>query len=229
MTKPAGDNYLAQIAAYAGMTSDQLGLVAPGDLTVWLAVVSMLGVSDPTMDTAFNKLFAELSARALRAVIVKAVAPTTIDISDAEVQVVGFVARPIIVPAGSVFRFQVSGILNTDASDSTTTWRIRIGGATLTGSVVGEWAASIGAVARSDAPFSLTADVKIIAIGAAGSAWGIVALTLDDPAQTAKPSIITAPVAVDLSADSVIELTAVSSSPTATWKAVTGTVVHLRP
>jgi len=126
-------------------------------------------------------------------------------IADTETQIAvkSFAANEL--KAGDHFRVTVRGLHTNTTTPTTGTYRIRIGSTTLTGNIPAALTYAYGATGRTDAPFEMAADVRIVTVGAGGTALGVI--TVNHATQAASGGAITSAVAVDTTGALLFELT----------------------
>lgn len=138
----------------------------------------------------------------------------TKSIANTETEVVGFTAQANNLKAGTVIRFQASGIQSNTTATSTSVHRIRIGPVTLTGPVVGSWSVAMGATARTNVPFYIIGQITILS---ATTAIATLSVRTDGLAYAAPTTTIIAPVTIATNADQRVQLTTISGAATTTW------------
>lgn len=123
-----------------------------------------------------------------------------------------------LMKAGTTFRIVASGVGTASTSTAGSTWRIRIGTTTLTGNIAASLTGT--SASGSNIPFSVTALVTVRTAGASGSALGSIVYNSNAATGNLNTTIavgqVTATVAVDTTAQKLVELTYISGVSTTT-------------
>jgi hypothetical protein len=150
---------------------------------------------------------------------------STAAITTSEVQIIGVTLPANYLKAGTTLKFEAHGVMSNSTTSSTFTVRIRIGAATLTGTIIGSGTFLGGTTARTNAPVQISGMVTVRTDGSSGTAIGNTQMSYT--AGTAGGTGTTATAAVDTTVIRVCELTAigVTGSPSITITNATVTVV----
>lgn len=143
----------------------------------------------------------------------------TASIANTETRVLGATIAANKLKAGDQIVFTIMGVETNTTDASTSVWRVRIGGVTLTGAIVASNSYTMGMSARTNTPFIARAIVTILTVGATGTALGQVMATLDNSSALIPPSGggLTAAVTIDTTAEREVEITVISGAATTTW------------
>lgn len=127
---------------------------------------------------------------------------------------------------GTVLRIQAWGVMTNTTTASTSTYRVRIGPTTLTGSIVASQAAPNVATARTNMPVAVMAMVTVQSVGSSGTAIGV-AFPVGGSASGVPGAGLTAAATVNTTVQNLVELTFVSgaASTSATFHSATIEVV----
>lgn len=152
-------------------------------------------------------------------------------IANTETRIVGDTIAANSLRVGDQLVFEVMGVENNTTAASTSTFRVRIGGTTLTGAIVASNAYTMGTTARTNIPFSTYAVVTILSIGATGTALGQVMTAVDS--NGVAPLVgsgggLTAAVTIDTTISNEVELTVISGAASTTWGIHSGFLEHRR-
>lgn len=157
-------------------------------------------------------------------------ATATIDVTEARVIGETIAANKLRVGDQIVVRY--AGVETNTTAASTATFRVRIGPTTLTGAIVASNTYTMGTSARTNIPFTGSAIVTILSIGASGTALGQVTMNIDmHSGGTVMPASgggLTAAVTINTTVANEVELTLVSSVATTTWGIHAGYLEHRR-
>lgn len=144
---------------------------------------------------------------------------TTVSITNTETQVLGLMLPANTLQVGSIIRIDAWGLETNTASASTSSLKLRMGSASLSGTIVGRADHVMGTSARTNIPFRIEAALTVLSTGATGTALGVCAASLSgDSAFTgAVSNVVSAAQTIDTTADRVVELTAISGASSTTW------------
>jgi hypothetical protein len=148
-----------------------------------------------------------------------------LSIANTETEVVGLLMPANSLKAGSLFRFEATGIQNNTTTISTSVHKIHMGTAATALASRGtyaSWSVAMGATARTNVPFVLFGDLVIITIGAGGTAWGtITILAHTATAYTPVTTTIVAAVAINTTVENQLSLSTISGAASTTWNYIT--------
>lgn len=146
-------------------------------------------------------------------------------IANTETQVVGLTVPANALVAGTVIKFEASGV-ETNGASPQSIHRIRIGPITLTGPIVASWSGNMG-LARTNAPFRIWGDVTILSATSAIATIMVLANTAN--AYPAPTTTIVAPVVIATNAPQIVQLTTISGATTCSWSYYTAWVEYVKP
>ncbi len=145
-------------------------------------------------------------------------------------QVLGATSAANTLVVGTVIRFDAMGLLTNTSVASSSVITLRINAATLGATIEASWTVALGTVARTNAPFSLEARATVISIGASGTAWGVIVVSINDATALAGPTTtVTAAVTAITTQSNVVELACISGASTTTWNFISATMEILNP
>jgi hypothetical protein len=150
---------------------------------------------------------------------------TNLSIANTETEVIGLLMPANSLKAGSLFRFEGTGVQNNTTTISTTVHRIHMGPvatALASRGIYASWSLAMGATARTNIPFIIFGDLVIITIGAGGTAWGtITVLGNTATAYTPITTTIVAAVAINTTVENQLSLSTISGAASTTWNYIT--------
>ncbi len=147
---------------------------------------------------------------------------TTVAVANTNTRVIGATFAADTFKVGTVIRAVVSGLLTNTTAPSTSVWTFNIAGTTLTTPTVASWSCVLGTVARTDCPFQVVCELVCLAVGATGTAWGVISVNCNTTTTLALPtSQKTSATTIDTTVSREVELCVVSGASSTVWTCVT--------